>query len=381
MKTERCAILCRVSADGQKLDGSSLDHQERECRAYAAERGYAVVLFEAEQGSGATLDRPGLTRVLAAIERGEVDVLLSLALDRLSRKQTHVAIVADVCESHEARLEFVTEDFEESSVGTFIRGAKAFAAELEREKIRYRTMNGKAERLTAENVPTWTCDLYGYRTVRPTKEQRRANPGLVGRREVVPSEGTVVVEVFEAVVAGHSRQAIEDTLNTRGVDSPGVTRMRYEDQGHHPRWQPSSIGQMVANPAYQGLTVANRLTRRKVRNPVTGNVNKKRQVTRPEEEWTVVGQPGELTSALVEPDLWRNANEHLSANRGSRTRNAQAPMLLRNRVYCAVCGGLLHAEHSTRPGRRSYYRCKASHPEQYRTPNVQGRTPASLAVA
>lgn len=56
-------------------------------------------------------------------------------------------------------------------------------------------------------------------------------------------------------------------------------------------------------------------------------------------------------------------------------------MLLRNRVYCAVCGGLLHAEHSTRPGRRSYYRCKASHPEQYRTPNVQGRTPASQAVA
>lgn len=95
----------------------------------------------------------------------------------------------------------------------------------------------------------------------------------------------------------------------------------------------------------------------------------------------MVGQPGELTPVLVEPDLWRNANEHLSANRGSRTRNAQAPMLLRNRVYWEVCGGLLHAEHSTRPGRRSYYRCKASHPEQYRTPNVQGRTPASLAVA
>ncbi len=72
MRTQRAAIVCRVSTDGQKLDGTSLDHQERECRAYCEERGYAVVMLESEQGSGATLERPGLVRVLAAVERGEV---------------------------------------------------------------------------------------------------------------------------------------------------------------------------------------------------------------------------------------------------------------------------------------------------------------------
>lgn len=144
MRTERAAVLCRVSTVGQEQDGTSLDHQERECRAHCDGRGYAVVMVESEQGSGATMDRPGLRRVLAAVERGEVDLVVSLALDRLSRKQTHVAVIADICEANEARLEFVTEDFEDGSVGTFIRGAKAFAAELEREKIRYRTMNGKA---------------------------------------------------------------------------------------------------------------------------------------------------------------------------------------------------------------------------------------------
>jgi DNA invertase Pin-like site-specific DNA recombinase len=44
-----------------------------------------------------------------------------------------------------ARLEFVTETFEDTAIGRFILAARAFTAEVEREKIAERTMRGKAE--------------------------------------------------------------------------------------------------------------------------------------------------------------------------------------------------------------------------------------------
>ena len=77
---------------------------------------------------------------------GRVDVLLAHSLDRLSRKQTHVAILVEEMEDRGVALDFVTEDFEDTAVGQLVRSVKAFAAEFEREKIAERTMRGKRER-------------------------------------------------------------------------------------------------------------------------------------------------------------------------------------------------------------------------------------------
>ena len=51
------------------------------------------------------------------------------------------------------RLDFVTEDFENTATGQLLRSVKAFAAELEREKIVERTMRGKRERARSGRLP------------------------------------------------------------------------------------------------------------------------------------------------------------------------------------------------------------------------------------
>lgn len=38
-----CVIYCRVSTDAQEREGTSLDSQEADCRAYAAQQGWTVV--------------------------------------------------------------------------------------------------------------------------------------------------------------------------------------------------------------------------------------------------------------------------------------------------------------------------------------------------
>jgi DNA invertase Pin-like site-specific DNA recombinase len=56
-----------------------------ELRAAAATRGLRVVLEVEETASGRGSVRPGLARVLAAVERGAIDVVLVQRLDRWGR--------------------------------------------------------------------------------------------------------------------------------------------------------------------------------------------------------------------------------------------------------------------------------------------------------
>lgn len=354
----RAAIYARVSTDQQERDGTSLETQVQRCTAYVRQRGWLIGPVEQEAHSGFVLDgRKKLTRLRDAMRRNEFDVLVFFAVDRLSRNTDHQGFLFYEAEQAGVRFESVTEDLD-GPAGRTMRFVAGLLAEFEREKIRERTMRGKAKVLEQGNVPTWTCDLYGYRTRRPTKDERKQGAG--SHRIVIAEEAAIVREVYERVAEGWSRQQIADDLNARGVASPGSTKMDYRT----PRkvfWRSSSIQQLIPNPAYKGWTVANRLTRQAVRNAQTGRINKQRQIERPMDEWTIVDETGRLSPAIVEPELWHRANERLAANRGARTRNLLRPMLLRGRLHCAICGGPMHPDsNENRPNRTNHYRCRYS---------------------
>ena len=183
---KRCVIYSRVSTDAQEREGSSLDTQEQACREQAAAEGWVVVDALRDTASGFTLERSALTRLRESARAGQVDVVLAHALDRLSRKQTHVAILVEEMEQLGVGLEFVTEEFEATATGQLLRSVKAFAAELEREKIAERTMRGKLERARAGKLPQGAGKgLYGYRYNATT-----------GRREVEERQAVVVRRLF-----------------------------------------------------------------------------------------------------------------------------------------------------------------------------------------
>src|SRR5438270_10151428 len=111
MAPMKAAVYCRVSSQGQE-ENASLPTQEEACRRFAADRGYIVREGDVyrEVYSGADLwERPQLTALRGAIERREVDAVICYALDRLSRKQTHIAIVVDECDRAGVDLLFATE--------------------------------------------------------------------------------------------------------------------------------------------------------------------------------------------------------------------------------------------------------------------------------
>src|SRR4051812_12818813 len=95
---KRAAIYVRVSTDSQE-ENSSLGTQEAACRRYAEERGYEVAAVYRDVHSGFDLwERPQMTILRDQVRRRAIDAVISYALDRLSRKQSHVAMVAEECE-------------------------------------------------------------------------------------------------------------------------------------------------------------------------------------------------------------------------------------------------------------------------------------------
>ena len=206
----RALLYSRVSTDAQERDGTSLETQERACEEVAADRGWRVVRRIRDAASGGALERDGLDELRAALRRGEADVVIAYEVDRLSRSQNHIGILFDEFERAGVRLEFVTERFEDTAVGRFILAARAFIAEVEREKIAERTMRGKEERARSGRIPqAFGRGCYGY----------TYNPDT-GRREIEPFQAAVVRRIFERYATSRSFSAVSNELNDAPASPP-----------------------------------------------------------------------------------------------------------------------------------------------------------------
>jgi site-specific DNA recombinase len=91
----RCVIYCRVSTHAQERDGTSLETQQRACEEYAKSEGWFVTQRVKDAASGYSLERPGMDRVREIFRSGSADVVLSYAVDRLSRNQNHIGVLFD----------------------------------------------------------------------------------------------------------------------------------------------------------------------------------------------------------------------------------------------------------------------------------------------
>ena len=88
----RCAVYARKSTEeGLDQEYNSIDAQQDAGHAYIASQKHegwiAVADDYPDPGySGGNMERPGLKRLLADIERGKIDVVVAYKMDRLTRK-------------------------------------------------------------------------------------------------------------------------------------------------------------------------------------------------------------------------------------------------------------------------------------------------------
>ena len=109
----RVALYIRVSGEEQKIKGLSLEAQQERLEAYAKERGWVIagVYIDAAKTARKNIHkRAEFQRMIEAVKRDEVDVLLFCRLDRWFRSVADYYKVMEILEAHNCN--WVTSDEE-----------------------------------------------------------------------------------------------------------------------------------------------------------------------------------------------------------------------------------------------------------------------------
>ena len=133
----RAALYCRVSTADQ-----SCARQERDLAAFAERAGYQVVGTYKETASGVKLDRAERRKVLALVQRREIDAVLVTELSRWGRSTTD--LLATLKELEARRVSLVALNgmaFDLTTphgrmMATLLAGIAEFERELTQERIR-----------------------------------------------------------------------------------------------------------------------------------------------------------------------------------------------------------------------------------------------------
>ncbi|WP_182522734.1 recombinase family protein [Ochrobactrum sp. RH2CCR150] len=328
------ALYARYSSDNQRE--ASIEDQLRICREQAKREKWKIVGTYKDAGiSGASMIlRPGIQALLQDAQAGQFDIVLTEALDRISRDQADVATFYKHLKF--AGVPIVT--LSEGEISELHVGLKGTMNALFLKDLAAKTHRGIRGRVEDGKSGGGLC--FGYNVV---KQLDARGDSIRGDREINEAEANVIRRIFREFAAGVGPRTIARTLNEEGV--PGPAGKLWSDttiRGHVKR----GTG-LVNNELYIGRLIWNRL--RYIKDPSTG-----KRVSRlnPESEWIIKDVP-ELR--IVDEELWHSVRvrqgeiaekfanvteavrKHHKKNRLNGTRRPKS--LLSGLVFCGCCRG------------------------------------------
>jgi site-specific DNA recombinase len=204
------AIYARFSSQMQR--DASIEDQVRLCKERAERDGWAIVeTFVDKAVSGSTMLRPGLQRMMELAARGDFNVVILEALDRLSRDQADVATLYKRLSFHGIQIITIAE----GEITELHVGLKGTMNQLFLKDLAAKTRRGLRGRVEAGL--SGGGNSYGYEVVR-----RLGGDGqpVTGERTINEAEASVVRRIYEDFSKGISPKAIAKQLNKERIPGP-----------------------------------------------------------------------------------------------------------------------------------------------------------------
>ncbi|MFC4272785.1 hypothetical protein GQF03_09945 [Sneathiella chungangensis] len=316
---QRCAIYTRKSTeDGLEQDFNSLQAQREACEAYIKSQrheGWKPLTTDYDDGgfSGGTMDRPALTKLLAAVERHEVDIIVVYKVDRLTRSLADFSKIIERLDKQDVSFVSVTQAFNTtSSMGRLTLNVLLSFAQFEREvtaeRIRDKIAASKKKGIwMGGNLPL------GYDV-----EDRK----LVINKE----EAATVRLLFDLYVELGTVRLLKAEADRLGIVTKKIIRKDGSVTGGKPFLR-GNLYRLLSNPLYIGLI------------PHKGETF-----------------PG-MHKAIVDQEVWDQVQQMMSGNRRERSSptNVKAPFLLTGLVFDEAGEPLYQAQASKNGKRYRYY--------------------------
>lgn len=326
MSQLRCAIYARFSSDRQSP--TSITDQIRKCREHAQQNGWLVLdehLYCDEAISGASTDRAGLQRLLAAVAGPSIpfDCILIDDSSRLTRRLADALNLFERLTFAGIRIVAVSQGVDsDSPQAELLMSVHGMIDAVYWRELAQKTHRGMQGRALAGFATGGRC--FGYKSVRAADQSVRL--------EIDLAEAAIVRRLFGMYASGLSLKRIAWQLNAEGVQSPQPQKGRLSRS-----WCVSSVRHILRNRRYAGKIVWN--TRRKVRVPGTG---KRVFRPRPEAEWVTVDAPH---LRIVSPEALVAVARRFEVVKRMFARDASGLAVGRQRylfsglLKCGECGG------------------------------------------
>lgn len=305
-KIKSAGIYIRVSTFDQAREGFSLGEQEERLKEFCNFRKYNIYKIYQDAGISAKNDkRPAYQEMIEDVKKGNINVIVALKLDRLTRSVYDIEKLMKFVNDYECDIDCMADESNTTtSNGRMVMRIMTSVSQNEIEKCSERTKFGMAGAIKNGHIPNRTG--LGF---------KRKNKKLVPD----PLTKDIIVRIFDLYLEGKSHQAIANIYNKEKV--LGKTN-----------WYDSTIQKILSNELYKG-----------------DYVNGKR--TKHPTYYENVIEP------IVSKGKWESCQYQKLRN--ARHYERTATYLFTNKLKCSKCGNFLggHATTKTNGKKYYYYKC------------------------
>ena len=305
-KIKSAGIYIRVSTFDQAREGFSLREQEERLKEFCKFKRYNIYKVYQDAGISAKNDkRPAYQEMIEDVKKGNINVIVALKLDRLTRSVYDIEKLMKFVNDYECDIDCMADESNTTtSNGRMVMRIMTSVSQNEIEKCSERTKFGMAGAIKNGHIPNRTG--LGF---------KRKNKKLVPD----PLTKDIIVRIFDLYLEGKSHQAIDNIYNKEKV--LGKTN-----------WYDSTIQKILSNELYKG-----------------DYVNGKR--TKHPTYYENVIEP------IVSKEKWESCQYQKLRN--ARHYERTATYLFTNKLKCSKCGNFLggHATTKTNGKKYYYYKC------------------------
>ena len=305
-KIKSAGIYIRVSTFDQAREGFSLGEQEERLKEFCNFKRYNIYKVYQDAGISAKNDkRPAYQEMIEDVKKGNINVIVALKLDRLTRSVYDIEKLMKFVNDYECDIDCMADESNTTtSNGRMVMRIMTSVSQNEIEKCSERTKFGMVGAIKNGHIPNRTG--LGF---------KRENKKLVPD----PLTKDIIVRIFDLYLEGKSHQAIANIYNKEKV--LGKTN-----------WYDSTIQKILSNELYKG-----------------DYVNGKR--TKHPTYYENVIEP------IVSKEKWESCQYQKLRN--ARHYERTATYLFTNKLKCSKCGNFLggHATTKTNGKKYYYYKC------------------------
>ena len=315
----RAALYIRLSKEDEHEGPSqSVQNQEALLRDFIHRQGLQLADVYIDDGwSGTNFDRPAFRRMLADIEAGLVNMVITKDLSRLGRDYILTGHYMErYFPEHQVRYISLLDGIDTGvdSTANEITPFRAILNDMYAKDISKKIKSVKRDK-QRRGLFIGGKPVYGYR-MHPSERNR-----LVIDEQAAPT----VRRIFAMALTGLSCRAIAARLNEDCVPSPAAYAKLPCGSG---RWSGERISELLRNETYLGNMVQGRSLRISYKSPKC-----RRQAP---EDWIIV--PG-THEPLIDAQSFQAVQALLRSRRHTRSRRYD--FLLKGLIYCHECGAPL----------------------------------------